>query len=325
MDRIKELRDLAFATRLKRLSERLSKDVSLLYKNLDIDFEAKWFSIISILLTKNKVSITEIAANLEISHTAVNQISTELINKGYISSEKDNDDERQRLLTLTDKGKKLCKKLEPIWEEIRLANKELIDSIDANLLQTLDCIESELDKLSMYERVWKNIYGVLPGTVKIVGYNSKFKKHFKRLNIEWLEEFFTIEDKDLLLLNNPKEKIIDTGGQIFFAILDNEVVGTCALILHDNNEYELAKMAVTKRFQNRGIGKILINTAINWLQNEKINELYLLTSEKLISANILYRQLGFTRLQKNPFDQTNYKRKTYAMKLTINEPFNNKV
>jgi len=325
LDRIKELRELAFATRLKRLSERLSKDVSLLYKKLDIDFEARWFSIISILLKKSKVSITEIAANLEISHTAVNQISTELINKGYISSEKDNDDERQRLLSLTENGKKLCKKLEPVWEEIKLANKELIDSVDPKLLQTLDLIENELDKFSMYERIWKNIYGTLPGDVKIVEYKPKLKKHFKRLNIEWLEEYFEIEEKDLQLLNFPKEKIIDTGGQIFFALLDNEVVGTCALILHENNKYELAKMAVTKRFQNRGIGKILINSSINWLKKKKSTKLYLLTSEKLVSANILYRQLGFTRLPKSPFPNTNYKRKTYAMQLTINEPTKSKV
>lgn len=49
MDLIHELGELALATRLKRLSERLSSDVSKIYKESDVDFEAKWFLILSLL------------------------------------------------------------------------------------------------------------------------------------------------------------------------------------------------------------------------------------------------------------------------------------
>ena len=41
METINELAELAFASRLKRLSERLMKDVSCLYHKLEVDFEAR--------------------------------------------------------------------------------------------------------------------------------------------------------------------------------------------------------------------------------------------------------------------------------------------
>ena len=47
MDLVNELAELAIATRLKRLSERLSIDVSKIYKESEVDFEARWFLILS--------------------------------------------------------------------------------------------------------------------------------------------------------------------------------------------------------------------------------------------------------------------------------------
>ena len=44
-DIIAELGELAFASRLKRLSDRLMRDVSRIYQQMDVDFEARWFSV----------------------------------------------------------------------------------------------------------------------------------------------------------------------------------------------------------------------------------------------------------------------------------------
>lgn len=322
MDLVKNLGELALASRLKRLSDRLSKDVSLIYSRLDIDFEAKWFTIISALNKKSPMAITEIAANLGISHTAVNQLAKELLKKDYIVSVIDSNDERIHLLSLSSKGEKLCVKLFPIWEKIREANKEVINSVDPSFLVSIEKIESELDKQSMFERVWQNLYGTLPGNLSIVGYSPKMKKYFKQLNYEWLESYFTIEDTDKNVLQHPKEKIINNGGTILFALLDNEIVGTCAVIRHPGNKYELAKMAVTKKYQNRGIGGCLLEEAIKWLADKNAQDLYLLTNEELIQANMLYKKFGFERIEINPFNNTPYQRETYVMKLTLSKIIN---
>jgi N-acetylglutamate synthase-like GNAT family acetyltransferase len=49
---------------------------------------------------------------------------------------------------------------------------------------------------------------------------------------------------------------------IFFAKSASEIAGTCTLIKVDAKTFELAKMAVGENFQNPGIGKLLMENAI---------------------------------------------------------------
>ena len=85
MDTIDTLAELAFASRLKRLSDRLMKDVSQVYKHLEIDFDARWFAMLYTLYHESPQSITKLAESLSVTHTAVNQLSSELIKNGLIN------------------------------------------------------------------------------------------------------------------------------------------------------------------------------------------------------------------------------------------------
>lgn len=50
----------------------------------------------------------------------------------------------------------------------------------------------------------------------------------KRLNYEWLERYFKLEASDIRSLSDPKSEIIDKGGFIFYALLNDEIVGTAS-------------------------------------------------------------------------------------------------
>ena len=89
--------------------------------------------------------------------------------------------------------------------------------------------------------------------VEIVSYSDKYSKFFYDLNHSWLNEYFYVEEYDEIILKNCKEEIIDKGGYIFFALYENEVVGTMALIPRENNVYELNKMAVKKDLRGNGM------------------------------------------------------------------------
>ena len=106
VDIITELQELAFASRLKRLSERLMKDVSQLYRKLDVDFEARWFSILYALNRQSPMTVTALAQTLRFTHTAANQLSTEMTKKGLLYTAKGEKDERQRFLHLSEKGRR---------------------------------------------------------------------------------------------------------------------------------------------------------------------------------------------------------------------------
>jgi len=317
LDIISELAELAFASRLKRLSERLMKDVSLLYKNLDVDFEARWFSLLFALNYKSPMSITDLANALGLTHTAINQLASEMINKNLVKSSKGRKDERKRLLSISEKGATVASTLSPVWEEIRLETKKLINESGCDLLPAVEKIESQLDDRNMYERVWYSLKNSLPGKLEILEYRPALKKHFFDLNKEWLQEYFEMEESDLKVLSDPNGKIIRTGGTIFFARIENNIVGTCALIKHKNGIFELAKLAVTKKFRRNGIGERLVQSIIDRAKSMNVECLYLQTSPLLKGANSLYHKHGFRRIDHNPFGEKKYTRSTFFMDLKL--------
>ena len=89
----------------------------------------------------------------------------------------------------------------------------------------------------------------------IESYHSKYKSDFEILNRELIEEYFKMEQEDLNILQNPEEYVIKKGGEVFFALLDGRVVGTAAMVLTETGVYELAKMAVNKKYKRMGIGR----------------------------------------------------------------------
>ena len=66
--------------------------------------------------------------------------------------------------------------------------------------------------------------------VSIVPFQDQYSKYFYELNYDWLSEYFYVEDYDEKVLKNCKEEIIDKYGDIFFAMNENTVEGTMALV-----------------------------------------------------------------------------------------------
>lgn len=132
--------------------------------------------------------------------------------------------------------------------------------------------------------------------ITIVPYTENYKEAIKSLNYEWLEKYFEIEPNDIVQLSNPKEEIIDKGGKIFFALDDDEVVGTVSLLKVSNEEYELAKMAVTEKYKSTGIGKILMEHCIAEAKKLYAKKLTLVSNTKLAAAIHVYKKYGFVEI-----------------------------
>jgi len=323
MDTIGELGELAFASRLKRLSERLMKDVSRVYRDLEVDFEARWFSILFALKKRSPQSVTALAQSLRLTHPAVNQLAGEMIEHKLLLAAKSRRDERKRLLRLSAKGKRIAGLLAPVWNEIGTATKLLIESSGQDLLSGLDRVEKLLDEKDMYRRVTERLHKPPVAnkkahkgrTLRIADYRPAWKEDFVRLNRAWIEEIFVPEPADVRLLADPEGTVIDRGGAILFACLHKRVAGVCALIRHGADLFELAKMAVSHEARRHGIGTALAHAAIVRARDLGARALYLQTSPKLAAANALYRKLGFRKCSKSPFDRDAFRRETFVMKL----------
>lgn len=129
-------------------------------------------------------------------------------------------------------------------------------------------------------------------SIKIIQYNPQFDKDFYNLNIEWLETYFYVEPYDNEVLSNPKTHIIDKGGFIFYALLNDEVVGTVALI-NEKECYELSKMAVSPKYHGLKIGQKLMDTCIQFSKEKGWNKIMLYSNRILTPAINLYKKVGF--------------------------------
>ena len=129
--------------------------------------------------------------------------------------------------------------------------------------------------------------------MEIIDYEPSLADAFKRLNYEWLERYFHVEEIDRVILSNPGAEVIDHGGHILFAQQDGELVGCVALKHHGDGCYELTKMAVTASRQGFGYGRDLLRGAIARFASISGTSLFLETHSSLHTAIKLYESAGF--------------------------------
>jgi DNA-binding MarR family transcriptional regulator len=153
VDILRDLGAFAFASRLKRLSDRLKSEVSQTYHEQGVDFSDSWF-LVGYMLSKNdKLTVTDMADALGISPPAISQISSVMVKKGLIRVEKGRDDKRKRMLLLTSKGRKTIKALEPIWAAVTECTEVLITETGFDMLGAIGAMERGLEKKDMTERL----------------------------------------------------------------------------------------------------------------------------------------------------------------------------
>jgi putative acetyltransferase len=131
---------------------------------------------------------------------------------------------------------------------------------------------------------------------RVVPYQDEFRAAFDALNREWIEQYFTLEAADREILGDPEGKIIEAGGRVFFVVERGEVLGTCAMLRHSPEEYEIAKMAVAAKARGRGFGHLLMDACIAFARERKAHCVIIVSNTVLEPAIRLYRQHGFVQV-----------------------------
>src|SRR5688500_16687109 len=99
-------------------------------------------------------------------------------------------------------------------------------------------------------------------SIQIIEYKDQHKQVFKTLNAEWLERYNLLESHDLEILNDPRGTILESGGFIFLASDNNQIIGTAALMKEHDGVFELVKMTVAPDYRGKGISKLLIEKCL---------------------------------------------------------------
>jgi GNAT superfamily N-acetyltransferase len=153
------------------------------------------------------------------------------------------------------------------------------------------------------------------GAVRMVTWRPDLRSDFERLNREWIEGYFAVEEEDRRVFADPEGEIVAPGGQVFFLLDEVGVRGTCAVIRHDAETLEVAKMAVDPAARGRGYGDRLMEAAIAFARDAGARRLMLLSNTRLAPALTLYRKHGFRDV---PLDPANgYSRADIQLELSL--------
>lgn len=129
--------------------------------------------------------------------------------------------------------------------------------------------------------------------IEIIFHQPEYARYFKQLNEEWIRKYFTMEKEDEEVLSNPDKYVLKEGGYILYAKAGGSVIGTVAVRKTEHGEFELTKMGVAPESRGSGIGKKLLEAAIQEARKRGFEKLVLYSNTSLGNAIGLYRKFGF--------------------------------
>jgi N-acetylglutamate synthase-like GNAT family acetyltransferase len=182
-----------------------------------------------------------------------------------------------------------------MWPHVRRAAQAICDGPDTDILSQISRIEDNLQTRALNARIQDELAsaGGAPA-LRLVEYEERLAPEFDAITREWVEDMFTLEANDIKIIENPKEMILDRGGEILFVEAEGlGIVGTCALMRVDGDTFELTKMGVRASARGLKAGDFLLKRTLERARQMPIGSLFLLTNTKCAAAIHLYEKAGF--------------------------------
>lgn len=257
-------------------------------------------------------SLAEVRLLYEIGEhlTITSQQLTELLNldKGYVSrvvklflkdgiveKMQSEDDKRVFFIKLTETGNHLLKALHSKSDQqIEDIVQQLNDDEKEMLVNSMQSIKNLLVENYDKENLAKNVEfreGLKPGDIGYLihlhgklyteesGYSQDFEKYVIKTFSEFLENYSEENDK------------------VWLAEYHQQIIGCIAILHRSDEEAQLRWFLTLPMFRGTGIGRKLLNTALDYCKEKKYKNLYLLTTNVQEKAIAMYEKVGFVKTE----------------------------
>ena len=290
-DILRERGHLFLGSRLKRLGERMQADVLRILEQEGLQIQPSQTPILAALDQNGPSTVGDIVRATGVSQPAITRSLALLTDLGLIETVRAGRDLRHRTVSLSEAGcAALAHSKQTVWPRVEAAVVELCAGLSGSLLQQIDAIEDALAATPL------NLRGPAAGApgLLIRRFTDDLARHFHDINAQWIQAMFTLEPTDREVLENPRARIIEPGGDILFVEAAGlGVVGTCALQKTGDRQFELTKMGVLDSARGRKAGEFLLRATLQRAVQLDADLLYLLTNSACAPAIHLYQKLGF--------------------------------
>ena len=153
-DVVRALGFLCLGTRMKRIGERLQAGTQELIGELNVSFAPGQYPFLAAIDRLGPLTVGELAEAVGITQPGTTKNVNLLVKLGLLRSASSDDDQRRRIVTLTDKGKKLVDGAKrDVWPQIERAVADLCAALDGPLLDQLTSIEDGLAEKPLVRRM----------------------------------------------------------------------------------------------------------------------------------------------------------------------------
>ena len=145
---------LTLGTRLKRIGERLQADATRIADAHGVALHSSQYAFLGALDRMGPLTIGELAEVVGITQPGVTRAVAQLVRQGLLKARPGRDDQRQRVISLTAKGRRQVDfGKQEVWPEIEAAVADLCAPLSGPLLDQLAAIEDGLAERPLDQRV----------------------------------------------------------------------------------------------------------------------------------------------------------------------------
>ncbi|WP_409179019.1 GNAT family N-acetyltransferase [Brevibacillus fortis] len=243
---------------------------------------------------RNGCTATEVREKLGIDRGYMSRIVQRLEDEKIINKKKSTEDKRQYSLFLTKDGEDIYKDLvENACRGVNNMIKHLSKDDLFKLVLAMETIESIYTECSSDSQV--SIRPFQPGDAGYIAHlhgrsyhqTYQFGRIFEYYVMKGLAEFMIDAD----------------GGELWVAEVNGEIIGSIGITKFSDTVAQLRWFVLDEKYQGMGIGKKLIETAINFCKDQSYQHIFLWTVNILVAARHLYQKYNFTLSAEKPNEE----------------------
>lgn len=144
-DVVRALGFLTLGSRMKRIGERLQADTQRIMGEQGALLQAGQYPLLAAIDRSGPLTIGELAEAVGITQPGVTRAVAQLVELGLLEAEQAADDQRRRIISLSEKGRQLVETAKrDVWPQIESAVRDLCGDLSGPLLDQLGAIEDGL-------------------------------------------------------------------------------------------------------------------------------------------------------------------------------------
>jgi putative acetyltransferase len=245
--------------------------------------------------SRGVMNLGQLSTSLNLDKSTASRLVTQLCEKGICQIQPDENDRRNKLISLTQKGSKLVNE---IHREANLQVKLALDMMSteeqAVVLKGLTVYTKALKRSRLHNeytvrKLQKKDIPQLVNLIKAVWSEFGFDSSHPQASI--------FEDE----LHRTHEAYICKKSNYYVLVSGRKIVGGIGfapLINVSESICELKGMYLSSQLRGLGLGSLLLKKALHKAQLEGFKKCYLETMHFMHGANTLYKKFGFKKLDK---------------------------